>query len=161
MSEAGELKYQTILEYISLLKKLREEGVLTNKKDFTSQIGEWLVETLYDGKRAISGNEKGWDVEVNGKYIQVKTHSKDEGNSNRWSRVENHANVHIDELVIIVFSHDYKLNEFFKVPWAEAVSCIKMRGRKEPKSEINWSSIKKYSVDINTLPKQEIVVLFK
>lgn len=132
-----------------------------NKKDFTSQIGEWLVETIYNGKRATSGIQKGWDVEVNGKLIQVKTHAKDEGNTNRWSRVEHLPDVKVDELIIVVFTHDYKLKEFYKVPWETAVAAIQQRGKKEKKSEINWSSLKEYTVNLGTLPRQDIIGLFK
>lgn len=41
--------------YFQSLNSLKELGVVTNKKDFTSQIGEWLVEKIYCGKRAESG----------------------------------------------------------------------------------------------------------
>ena len=72
-----------------MLNKLRDEGVLLNKKDFTCQIGEWLAETISDGKRATNGIQKGWDVEIKGKFIQVKAHAKKQGNNNRWSAVIN------------------------------------------------------------------------
>jgi hypothetical protein len=68
---------QTVLkELFAMLNKLRDEGVLLNKKDFTCQIGEWLAETIFDGKRATNGIQKGWDVEIKGKFIQVKAHAK-------------------------------------------------------------------------------------
>jgi hypothetical protein len=53
-----------IKKYIKVLAALRKEGILTDKKDFTCQIGEWLVEQLYNGKRAPTTNQKGWDVKV-------------------------------------------------------------------------------------------------
>lgn len=33
-----------IHEYFKSFNRLKELGVVTNKKDFTSQIGEWLVQ---------------------------------------------------------------------------------------------------------------------
>lgn len=54
-------KIQTALnDYLTSLQKLQELGVTTNKKDFTSQIGEWFVSELFDGQRAESGVQKCW-----------------------------------------------------------------------------------------------------
>ncbi len=81
-------KAQALREYFDVLRKLQSERILINKKDFTCQIGEWLIEAIYDGSRATSGIQKGWDVEIKNKRIQVKTHAKAIGNSNRWSPVK-------------------------------------------------------------------------
>ena len=37
--------------FFKTMKTLRDEGILINNKDFTCQIGEWLVEMLYSGRR--------------------------------------------------------------------------------------------------------------
>ncbi len=153
-------KIDAVKNYIECLQILHAENILTNKKDFTCQIGEWLVETLYDGKRAISGIQKGWDVDVNGRHIQVKTHAKAEHNTNRWSAVDKESTEVIDELIIIVFSFDYKLKEFYKIPWENAVERIRSRGAKKPRFEINWSSVKDYKIEIKALPKQELISFF-
>jgi len=71
-----ENKAKALKVFLETMKILRDEKILINKKDFTGQIGEWLVEMLYGGKRAASGIQKGWDVEVDGKHIQVKAHTK-------------------------------------------------------------------------------------
>ncbi len=63
-------------DYFKALKELNALGVTKNKKDFTSQLGEWLVETLYDGKRSENGIEKYWDIECYLGKVQVKTHAK-------------------------------------------------------------------------------------
>lgn len=154
-------KALVLKSFLKSMKSLRDEGILINKKDFTSQIGEWLVESIYDGKRAKSAVQKGWDVDVNGKHIQVKTHSKAEHNNNRWSVVENESPEIIDELIIIVFTHDYKLKEFYCVPWCEAKPLIKLRGKKKPRPEINWTHLNHFKIEIERLPKQEIIKLFK
>ena len=136
--------------FLEAMKTLRDEGILINKKDFTGQIGEWLVEMIYIGKRATSGIQKGWDVNVKGKYIQVKAHSK----------AETESTERIDELIIVVFTFDYKLKAFYKVPWEIAYPKIKLRGKKTPRNEIAWSSIKDYKIELKQLPRQEIVSLF-
>ena len=153
-------KAKALSMFFESMKMLKEEGILVNKKDFTCQIGEWLVETIYDGKRAESGIQKGWDVDVKGKHIQVKTHAKKEGNNNRWSRVEKDSTEVIDSLVIVVFTHDYKLKEFYDVPWTDAQPMINMRGNKIKKPEINWSQLSDFRVDISKLPRQEVIQLF-
>lgn len=153
---------RTALEvFFSALNVLRDQKILINNKDFTCQIGEWLVEMLYDGKRATSGIQKGWDVEAQGKHFQVKTHAKAETNSAKFSAVEKESAEQIDELIIIVFTFDYKLKEFYKVPWSYAYPNIKLRGKKNPRYEINWSSIKHYKIALESLPHQEVVNLFR
>lgn len=161
MNNELENKAKALDDFYKSLKKLREEGILTNKKDFTGQIGEWLVAELYQGKRAESSIQKGWDIDVNGKHIQVKTHAKATTNKNRWSGVKKDSPEKIDELIIVVFTHDYKLKEFYKAPWSKAKPLIKMRGKKKTKPEITWNSLKNYRVEIDDLPKQEVVKLFR
>ncbi|GEM_PF-1172999 len=148
-----------LLDYFEAVKVLRNQNILINKHSFTNQIGEWLVETIFGGKRAANG-QKGWDVNVNGKHIQVKTHSKAETNKSRFSAVNKCDSEQIDELIIIVFSAEYKIKNFFIIPWEIACPLIRERTTKN-KLELNWSAVKEYEVSIDSLPKQEIVSLFK
>ena len=63
------------LEAYGHLKRL---GVVNNKKDFTCQLGEFLVAELFDGKLAESSTQKDWDVQFsNGNRVQIKTQCKD------------------------------------------------------------------------------------
>jgi hypothetical protein len=153
-------KAKALDNFFNAMKELREQGILINKKDFTCQIGEWLVEMIYEGKRATSGIQKGWDVDVKGKHIQVKAHAKAEANNAKFSAVDKDSTETIDELIIVVFTFDYKLKAFYKVPWNVALPLIKLRGKKTPRNEITWSSIKAYKIEIKQLPHQEIVSLF-
>lgn len=153
-------KAKALDNFFNALKELREHDILINKKDFTCQIGEWLVEMIYEGKRATSGIQKGWDVNVKGKHIQVKAHAKAETNNAKYSAVDKDSTVQIDELIIVVFTFDYKLKAFYKVPWKVALPLIKLRGKKYPRNEITWSSIKTYKVAIDQLPHKEIISLF-
>lgn len=150
-----------IENYINALKELHTVGILRNKQDFTSQIGEWLVETIYDGKRANSSIQKGWDIDVKGHHIQVKAHAKAEGNNNRWSAVDKNETERIDDLVIIEFTPYYKILKFYKVPWTEAIMHIKLRNIKSPRFELSWSNIESFNVNLNDLPKQEIISIFR
>ena len=128
-----ETKSKALDSFFQAMKALRDEEILINKKDFTCQIGEWLVEMLYDGKRATSGIQKGWDIDVKGKHIQVKAHAKAETNNAKFSAVDKNSTERIDELIIIVFTFDYKLKEFYKAPWNFALPHIKLRGKKTPR----------------------------
>ena len=148
-------------KFFTALDELREHKILINNKDFTGQIGEWLVEMIYDGKRSTNGIEKGWDVKVKNENIQVKTHAKADTNKSRFSAIKNdYENVQIDTLIIIVFSPNYKLKEFYKIPWKIAEKFMKITGGKSPRNEINWSKVKNYKIKIEELPNQEIIKLF-
>lgn len=153
-------KVKSIYYFFDAMKELRMQGILINKKDFTCQIGEWLVETIYEGKRAKSGIQKGWDVDVKGKHIQVKAHAKAETNNSKFTIVDKNSTETIDELIIVVFTFDYKLKAFYKVPWNEALPLIELRGKDTPRNEITWSSINAYKIEIKQLPHQEIVSSF-
>lgn len=153
-------KAKALDNFFNAMKELREQNILINKKDFTCQIGEWLVEMIYEGKRAISGIQNGWDVDVKGKHIQVKAHAKSATNNAKFSAVDKASTERIDELIIVVFTFDYKLKAFYKVPWNIALPLIKLRGKKTPRNEITWSSIKAYKIELKQLPHQEIVSLF-
>lgn len=155
-------KEKTAIEnYITALQELHTLNILKSKHDFTSQIGEWLVEKIYDGKRADSSIQKGWDIDVNGWHIQVKAHAKSERNRNRWSAVDRNETEKIDELIIIEFTPYYKILNFYKVPWAEAIKCIKSRNIKTPRFELSWSNIETFNVNLDYLPKQNVVSIFR
>jgi len=151
---------KSLQNYISAMNDLKNHGVLNNKKDFTGQIGEWLVESIYEGKRASSGIQKGWDVEVNGKHIQVKSHAKAETTPAKFTVVEKESTERIDELIIVVFTFDYKLKTFYKIAWDKALTFIEKSGRKNPRYEIQWSKLKDFEIKKEDLPHQEIVSLF-
>jgi hypothetical protein len=150
-----------IENYITAIEELHTLGILKSKHDFTSQIGEWLVETLYDGKRAESSIQKGWDIDVNGWHIQVKAHAKSLRNINRWSCVDKNLTDKIDELIIIEFTPYYKILNFYKVPWVIAISHIKERNILSPRFELSWSNLEAFKINLNDLPKQNVVALFR
>ncbi len=143
--------------YFQSLNILKQLGVVTNKKDFTSQIGEWLIEEIYCGKRADSGIQKYWDIESDIGKIQVKTHSKSKTTTARWSAIKYDVDAEVDLVIIVVFTEDYKLNEFYQVPWSE---CLNLIRRNKNRDVLMWDHIKKYKLEISLLKNQEIVSLF-
>lgn len=153
-------KERAIFNYIKAMKILREEQILLNKKDFTGQIGEWLVEQIYEGKRSNNGIQKGWDILIGNLKIQVKTHSKAISNKAKFTQLNLDTCTEADEIIIIVFTEDYKLRAFYKFPICIAIKHSKVRGKKRPKTEINWSSLEEFRIEPSKLPKQEIIGLF-
>jgi hypothetical protein len=69
---------QEALHSIRTAKRLlREVDVIRHEKTIHCEIAEWFVAKYLDGKRAISGNQKDWDIELkDGNKIQVKSHAK-------------------------------------------------------------------------------------
>ena len=147
-------------DYFQSLSKLKELGITTNKKDFTSQIGEWLAEELYLGKRAESGIQKYWDIETKEGKIQVKTHAKSKTTTARWSPLKYDIGADVDFVIIIVFSEDYKLNEFYKIPWKD---CLNLIRRNKDRDVIMWDHLDKniHKIEISSLPNQELISIFK
>jgi hypothetical protein len=143
--------------YFNALYKLKDLGVTQNKKDFTSQLGEWLVETLYDGKRAESGIQKYWDIDTSIGKIQVKTHAKSNKTTARWSALKYDMDSEVDFVIIIVFSEDYKLNEFYKIPWTK---CLDLIRRNKDRDVLMWNHLNDYKLQLTNLPKQNIISIF-
>jgi hypothetical protein len=140
-------------DYFRALKRLKDLGVLVNKKDFTSQIGEWLVETIFEGKRAENGIQKYWDIESS----IGKTHSKSKTTTARWSAIKYDIDAQVDFVVIVVFSEDYELNEFYQVPWE---NCLNLIRRNKDRDVLMWDHIKDFKLEISQLNKQEIILIF-
>jgi hypothetical protein len=91
-----------LTNYFKAANTLKHAGLTRNKKDFTSQIGEWLVCEIYNGTIATSGIQKGWDLMVGNKKTQVKTHSKATTNTARWTAIKH------DVLLIFEFNAQFE-----------------------------------------------------
>lgn len=157
MNHSEKLK-EAFENYFKALNELNALGVTKNKKDFTSQLGEWFVETLFDGKRSENGIEKYWDLECELLKIQVKTHAKASSTKARWSAIKYDVDSNVDYVVIVVFTEHFKLREFYKVPW---INCLNLIRRNKDRDVLMWDHLKEYKIEIDQLPKQEIVALFK
>lgn len=144
-------------DLLDSLGHLSRLGVLTTKHSLTSQLGEFLVANLFDGELALNSTQKHWDVKIgDDKFIQVKTHAKSNSNKNRWTELKYSEDAVITELIIVVFTEDYKLKEFYKVPWNEAFAISVNKSRRI----ISWNKLNDYKQKIESLPKQELVQLF-
>lgn len=123
----------------------------------SSEIAEWIVTEIYGGVRAQSKTQAGWDVKVGRRKIQVKSHAKDLTNKNRWTYIKYDEVADITDIIIIIFTSDFVIKEFYEISWKDALGYIK---RDNKHLTIRWDSIAKYKKDINSLPRQDIVKLF-
>lgn len=146
-----------LTSYISSFNQLMNLSVLANKKDFTCQIGEWFVAEQYGGTRAESGKQKNWDLKVGEKYVQVKAHAKAQTTTARFSAVKHVESAQIDELITVIFTPDYKLKEFYKIPWKDALKLIK---KEKYGDVIYWDHQRNYKIKFNDLPNRELTKLF-
>uniref|UniRef100_UPI00404B95B7 hypothetical protein n=1 Tax=Flavobacterium sp. TaxID=239 RepID=UPI00404B95B7 len=133
-----------ILEYLKALNRLKDLNVIKNQKDFTSQLGEWLIAELFKGELALNGKQKDWDVKVGEQYFQVKSHAKSKTTKRTNTDIYYEENANIDFLIIVIFSEDYKLNELFKIPWKRAFKLI-TTNNKYP--VIRWKDLNEFKID--------------
>jgi hypothetical protein len=152
---------KALKRYFDALKSLYDEKILVNKQSFTNQIGEWLVESIFDGKRAENAIQKGWDVKVGDKTIQVKTHSKAETNGARQTTITKSSLENVHELIIIVFSSNYRIDAFYIIPCEDATKYIEYKNKKTPREQLNWSRITAFKIDLDLLPRQDIISIFR
>ena len=144
-----------ILDYKNAVKKLKKLRVLTNQKDFTGQIGEWVASIIYNGERAASGKQKGWDFISDEKKYQVKAAAKAEGNNSKQIGFNKYINEKtFDYLIIITFSEDYTLNNVFKIPYNNALEIA----MKSKNYEISRNKIKAYEEDLKEIKKQHQIL---
>lgn len=137
----------TVLRVASALERLRTGiselkslNVIRSRK-WISDFGEWLVAETYEGSLAESKTQKGWDVKVEDRNIQVKTSFEPDDPANRWSFVSDPKG--FDALVLIVLTDAFKIREFYKVPATDLRPLLK-----EDKQglRLNWNDIAKWKI---------------
>jgi hypothetical protein len=131
---------------------LRELGVIRSER-FTGELGEWLGEIAYNGKRATVTSQKGWDVEAaeNGikSFLQVKAHAKGKNNNARWTEIDPNSLELFDRLIIIVLSDDYFIKQWLDIP-KESLRKILIKSGKS--WVVRWDDAKTHSKNWQELP---------
>ena len=154
-----EERKKAILDYINALKELKKLRVLTNQKDFTGQIGEWVASIIYKGDLAKRGNQKGWDFISNNEKYQVKASAK--SNSNKDSDyiefIDYINEKTFDYLIIIPFTEEYKIKELYKIQYDDALEIIRVKSKSQSKN-LNFSWIKAYKEDLQEINKQHQIL---
>ncbi len=160
------MKYSIVAElikkYTEARNNLKKHIDSDTARQVSAELGEWIIKEMYDGIKANSKTQKGWDIELkNKKRIQVKTHSKHKTNTkNRWTYVNYGADAPIDLLIILVFSDELFIEEFYEISWQDAQKFISSKEKKS-KPHINWDDIHVYKKDLRLLPKEiQILAVF-
>jgi hypothetical protein len=135
-----EIDSSSIPEALHLIRtartKLRKAEVIRHEKAIHCELAEWLMAEYLGGQRAISGNQKGWDIELkDGKRIQIKSHAKALTNPSNWTTLSKHSEG-VSEVYVIIFSPDYFIDEIFRVGVEEAY------GMCNSKREITWRKLR-------------------
>lgn len=154
--EAEYLKVRKSLDNLAKAKQeLRDLHVIRSER-LVGEIGEWFFTALYGGERAKSSTQKDWDIVLDGKKIQIKTHAKGDKNNARWSVLKFNGN-EFDELVIIVLSKEFYLKEFFRVEANFLSNLIEKSG---DRTIIKWDKLSNYKIKVNNLPNEQIIKSF-
>jgi hypothetical protein len=143
--------------YLQSMQKLIELNVLNTRRDFTSQIGEWLICNLFGGTQSNNGIQKDWDILINEKKIQVKAHSKSKTTTARWTEIKYNEYSDLDYLAIIIFDTSYVIKEFYFARWLD---CLKFIKKQKHRNVINWNDLKKFKIDLSQYGKIEVLKLF-
>lgn len=139
-------KAALINQFLTLWKQLKEETIITNQKDFTSQIGEWLIAELFNGNLAENGKQKDWDLIANNLNYQVKSHAKSTSSKRRDTDFKYTENSDLDVFVIVVFNEVFELQNIFKIPKPELFQKKLVTQRKSGTNVISWSKVSGYDI---------------
>ena len=134
---------------------LRSEKIIQHEKPIHCELAEWLVAKYLNGTRAISGNQKGWDVVLSdGRKIQVKSHAKAPTNNSPWTTLSG-SSENVSELFVIIFSIDYFITAVYRIAMSDAEAmCNSSR-------QVTWGKLERAEKKIE-LPeiKKEFPFLF-
>lgn len=150
---------EALADFLKACARLKEIGVTTNKKDFTSQLGEFVAAQYYDGKIADSSTQRFWDFKLrDGRKIQVKSHAKASTNKNQWTPVPYLVDADIDMFVIVIFTEDYKLKHFFEVSWT---NLFAISTQDKARRLVRWNKLTGYDkIGIADFRNHELIKIF-
>jgi hypothetical protein len=152
-------KKQALENFLFCIRKLNELKIFNSRRDFTSQLGEWLIAEMYNARLAKNGKQKDWDMKVGRTKIQVKTHSKAKTTKRANTDFKYDKNACIDNFIIVVFTDEYKIKTIYDLPWKVALG-LKSKNTKNP--VITWSKIpNEYRIDLDKkIGKNELLRSF-
>ena len=142
--------YETVASTLAQLREaqrsLERQDVLRSKR-VTGDLGEWLASEILGVPRCENRVMKGWDLETDGRRIQVKAHSKAATNTARRSALGDE--LLFDELAVVVLDEDYLLREFYLAPVAEVERLTMVDGIRK---DIGWNALAPF--DIRSVPSR-------
>ena len=136
-------------------KSLRELDVIRSER-LVGEIGEWLAEKIFGGERAISSSQKGYDLIIDGKKYQIKTHAKGDKNNARWTQF-NYSKGEFDYFIIIVMSKEIYLKEVYLIDEETLFNRI---DETKKQRVVDWDKYQEFKKTLGQLPNQEVVKEF-
>ncbi len=123
----------------------------------TKQIGWWIVTKVFPSKNLNSVSKKAMIFKIDGMTTEVRIHKRVSPNLKRRTNLLASDSIQTDFLMIIVFTANYKIQEFYKIPW----NTIEILQRNNDNGIIYWNDQNQYRIELENLPNQDIVSLFK
>jgi hypothetical protein len=125
------------------IQKLRSLGVIRSQK-WTADYGEWLVGKLFGSDLAESRTQSGWDIEIGGKKVQIRT-SFIPQKGPRYTRCK--VSEDFDELVVVGLTENMRIGKMYRIDKERLKPLI----RNGAESRVNWTDLNPYSVNLNDL----------
>jgi len=141
---------KALQSWVHAVAELKDLGVVRSQRVVTDY-AEWLVAEIYGGTRARSKTQRDWDVILGTETIQVKAHAKAEDNPNRCSTISANPE-NFDALVIVVFSSNLRVREFYSVPSKDVVGLLRQEGKS---SRLYWGDLRKWQIPSEELPNYD------
>ncbi len=151
------LKIREALNDLAEAKQRLSDLNVIRSERLVGEIGEWFFTAIYGGKRAISSSQKGWDIELDDKKIQIKTHAKGDKNNARWTEIDEEKVKEFEELVIIVFTKEFYLKEFYKIQKEAIGNLLEQSGKIKV---LKWEKLSHHKIELECLPNQKIIKIF-
>ena len=133
-------------------KSLRELDVIRSER-LVGEIGEWLAESIFGGERAKSSSQKGYDLIIDSKKYQIKTHAKGDKNNARWTQFKYNKG-EFDFFIIIVMSKEFYLKEVYCID--EEILFSRIDETKKQRV-VDWDKYQEFKIPLDQLSNQEIV----
>lgn len=133
-------------------KSLRELDVIRSER-LVGEIGEWLAESIFGGERAKSSSQKGYDLIIDSKKYQIKTHAKGDKNNARWTQFKYNKG-EFDFFIIIVMSKEFYLKEVYRID--EEILFSRIDETKKQRV-VDWDKYQEFKIPLDQLSNQEIV----
>lgn len=124
---------------------LQRLGIIRSQR-VVSDFGEWFASKLLSMQLCSSRTQRGWDLEIPGKRVQVKTHAKAEGNRARRTTLRKNA-LDFDELAVVILSNTYRVRTVYLVPRGAVETLAPYN---DGKRILFWSALKPF--ELRTVP---------
>ncbi len=136
--------YKTVATALDQLREaqrsLTQQKVLRSRR-VTGDLGEWLASEILGIPRCESRTQGGWDLEGDGRRIQVKAASRAATNTTR--RTDFGGELRFGELALVVLNEHYLLREFYLAPVEEVEKLTTLNAGR---NSIKWKDLEPFEI---------------